>query len=147
MIKYVVGLLFNHRRDALVLIEKNRPDWQAGKLNGVGGKVEGDETPALAMSREFFEEAGIALFDWVPLVRLYRPNGFEVYFFSLESERARDVITKTDEKVVTVGIENHRIVPAWIGQCVPNLGWLVPMALDPCLRRDDFIGIPDVRGN
>jgi 8-oxo-dGTP diphosphatase len=46
MIKYVVGFLFNEGKTKVVLIKKNRPDWQKGYFNGVGGKIEGDETPA-----------------------------------------------------------------------------------------------------
>lgn len=47
-------------RGDVLLILKNRPDWQAGKLNGVGGKVEDyDLGPYAAMIREFYEETGI----------------------------------------------------------------------------------------
>ena len=42
----------------VVLTHKNRPAWQAGKLNGVGGKIELLESPVAAMVREF--ELGLA---------------------------------------------------------------------------------------
>ena len=61
MQEYVVGFLFDEdaRRyhktghGNVVLIEKNRPAWQAGRLNGVGGHIEIGETPDEAISREF----------------------------------------------------------------------------------------------
>ncbi len=36
---YVVGFMFTEDEKQVVLIEKKRPEWQAGKLNGVGGKI------------------------------------------------------------------------------------------------------------
>jgi 8-oxo-dGTP diphosphatase len=54
---WVVGFVFKNR-DEVTLVMKNRPEWQKGKLNGVGGKIEAGETSAQAMRREFKEEAG-----------------------------------------------------------------------------------------
>ena len=59
VMKYVVGYCFDPYFEHVVLIEKARPEWQAGKLNGVGGKIEPKETPRRAMVREFQEEAGV----------------------------------------------------------------------------------------
>ena len=53
MKEYVVGFMFSEE------ILKNKPDWQAGRLNGVGGKVEPNEYPDQAMVREFEEETGV----------------------------------------------------------------------------------------
>ena len=39
-IKYVTGFLFSPDKKSVVLINKNRPAFQVGKLNGVGGKIE-----------------------------------------------------------------------------------------------------------
>ncbi len=39
MERYVVGFCFNGDMSKVVLIQKNRPAWQVGKLNGVGGMV------------------------------------------------------------------------------------------------------------
>lgn len=55
---YVLGFCFNAALNKVVLIRKNRPQWQAGKLNGVGGHVEPWELPLGAMVREFREESG-----------------------------------------------------------------------------------------
>ncbi|HSI37253.1 MAG TPA: NUDIX domain-containing protein, partial [Tepidisphaeraceae bacterium] len=58
---YVCSFAFPPARDRVLLIRKNRPAWQAGKLNGVGGKIEPGETPRQAARREFEEETGLAL--------------------------------------------------------------------------------------
>lgn len=55
--RYCLG--FGYFVDRVVLIEKKRPAWQKGFLNGLGGEIEGNETPQQAMTREFIEETGI----------------------------------------------------------------------------------------
>jgi 8-oxo-dGTP diphosphatase len=62
MKKYVVGFLISG--SLVSLIKKNRPEWQKGKINGIGGKIEKGETPEQAMKREFYEEAGIRINKW-----------------------------------------------------------------------------------
>jgi len=60
MIKYVCGFAFTEDGKQVLLISKNRPEWQRGRLNGVGGKIESfDKSPAYAMVREFEEETGL----------------------------------------------------------------------------------------
>lgn len=56
---YVLGFLFSNFDVAL--IKKTHPEYQKGKLNGIGGKIEPRETPLEAMEREFFEETGFKL--------------------------------------------------------------------------------------
>src|SRR5215208_5596620 len=67
---YACGFLFSPDRQRVLLIRKRRPAWQAGKLNGVGGKIERDESPAEAMRREFREEAGLDVRDWQEVLTL-----------------------------------------------------------------------------
>lgn len=55
--KYVIGFAFVG--DDVLLIKKTKPAWQAGRYNGVGGKIEASELPLNAMHREFMEETGI----------------------------------------------------------------------------------------
>ena len=43
--EYVAGFLFSRDGSLLALILKNKPDWQKGKLNAIGGKIEDGETP------------------------------------------------------------------------------------------------------
>ena len=52
---YVLGFMFSPDMERILLMRKNRPEFQAGKFNGIGGKIEGTETPLQAMIREFEE--------------------------------------------------------------------------------------------
>jgi 8-oxo-dGTP pyrophosphatase MutT (NUDIX family) len=61
--RYVLGFVMDERKEKIVLIHKNRPDFQAGKLNGLGGKIEEGETPEDAIKREIEEESGLVISD------------------------------------------------------------------------------------
>lgn len=80
MTEYSTGFMFDGTRVALIL--KKRPNWQQGRMNGVGGHIEAGETPAEAMAREFEEETGFKTLpeDWNPLVVLSGAD-FRVHFF------------------------------------------------------------------
>ena len=124
-IKYVCGFLFSPDFKHVVLIRKNRPEFQIGKCNGVGGKIEENETPSQAMKREFFEEAGLMVDDWKELA-IISGNDWEVYFHYAISDKYLSVETKTDEI-----IEIHYVFNIPNIEVIPNLKWLIPMALDP----------------
>lgn len=123
MMQYVAGLLYSDDGLQVTLILKNRPDWQAGLFNAVGGKIELGELPHMAMKREFIEEAGVDI-DWDARFVLEGPD-YEVHFFSCHSSAAlNNVRTCTDE---TVHIEDTYGLPENI---IPNLWWIVPMMND-----------------
>lgn len=125
MCKYVVGLLFSEDKSKIVLIRKNRPEWQVGLYNGVGGKVEENESEQEAMVREFFEETDSIYYDWNLFSIITNDNGDEVYFYWKTSCSYDDVQTKTDEPVSVHEIENVFNLPL-----VHNLQWIIKMALD-----------------
>ena len=131
MIKYVTGFLFSPDKQSVVLINKNRPDWQRGFKNGVGGKIEENETPLMAMRREFFEETGVEIEDWKEFAIISGP-GYEVYFHSAVSEKYLLVESKTDEEVFFYELSE---LPEL--NVIRNTRWLIPMALhgsqDKCL--------------
>jgi 8-oxo-dGTP diphosphatase len=140
---YVCGFLFtpiNHPLLGVVdvkvaLIKKNRPKWQAGLYNGIGGKVEPGETPHLAIRREFWEETGTTIDNWKPFCTLIHsavmsksmPSGpWTVYFF-----KAFEVATlqsPTDEEVKWWDV--RAIANRLNNYFVPNLQWLIPMAME-----------------
>lgn len=144
MQSYVAGLMFNEARDRVALVLKNRPDWQRGKFNAIGGKIEStDHGPFTAMEREFKEETGVLYDGWTPFVRLFRQNEYEVFFFLAFTDKMYDVTTVEDEPVFHYSVEdavNYLNV-------LPNLKWMIPMALDPCVGKGRFIEIEDVAGN
>jgi 8-oxo-dGTP diphosphatase len=127
---YVVGFMMNSEMTQVVLIRKNRPAAQVGKLNGVGGKVEQGETPLEAMTREFREETGMETSGW-KLFSIYNGGDmgvpgslFEIYFYWLTGDISQ-ARTVTDEEVHIVDIDSL----ATRLDKMSNLAWLVQMAL------------------
>ena len=79
MRKFVLGFLFDGNGN-VALIEKNRPEWQKGRLNGVGGQIEKGESPSQAIVREFQEEAGPEI-SWRQFCVL-KGDGYRLYCFT-----------------------------------------------------------------
>lgn len=66
---YVAGFAFDKSLENVLMIRKTKPEWQAGLLNGIGGKIESyDHDVWAAQSREFWEETGLI----VPPLRWYK---------------------------------------------------------------------------
>jgi len=124
---YVCGFYFDSTFEQVVLIWKNKPKWQAGKLNGVGGKIEKGELPITAMRREFHEETGIFHNEWVDLIVL-QGEDWRVYFFCAigKVNEFEYVETKEDEEIAK--IEVNRLLANEYAH-IPNLEWLIPMAM------------------
>lgn len=61
MKEYVVSFLFTPDYKNVWLVKKEKPEWQKGSLNGIGGKIELKEMPSIAAIRELKEETGIEL--------------------------------------------------------------------------------------
>lgn len=82
MTRYALGFLFHDSFQEVLLIRKNKPDWQAGKLNGIGGHIDHDETATDCMNREFKEEVA---YDGPPFIwkefALLNGYDFQVYCF------------------------------------------------------------------
>lgn len=130
--RYVVGFMFSPSCRSVLLIKKNRPDWQKGKLNGVGGKIEPtDLSPATAMQREFYEETGIAYGRWEHFATLSGAYAV-VYVFRCWSSLHEHAQTKTDEEVGRYFTDS---LPANI---LPNLKFLIPFALTPGYEHTTF---------
>lgn len=106
----------------VVLIEKQRPDWQKGRLNGVGGHVELSESPWDAMAREYAEETGDENKPaWVYCLTMHIGD-CRIYFFKAFSS-STTAHTTTDEKVHVVPLN---ALPD--DRLLPNLRWLIPFA-------------------
>lgn len=124
MTYFCLGFLFSRSLDQVLLIRKNRPAWQAGKLNGIGGKIEPNETPIEAMRREFWEEAGLSITDWTKFARLAKPFEFCVDCFYAVGE-PNHAKTQTDEVLEVWSLPLFYNVPV-----ISNLHWLLPLAQD-----------------
>jgi 8-oxo-dGTP diphosphatase len=121
--QFVTGFLFSDSGRQLVVIHKNRPAWQAGKVNVPGGKVEPGETPLRAISREWFEETGSAVFEW-DLFAVIEGADFELScFMNFSTAQLLRCHTATDELI------DFAAVDALPANMLPNARWLIAMAL------------------
>lgn len=139
--EYVLGFAFAPpvgREEAVLLIEKRRPDWMAGMLNGLGGHIEPGETPADAMKREGGEEVvsvdgGPAPpFAWQPVCSFGEAGRWRCHVFRALDAPIHDLVAGTDERVLVVrfsGALGGRL------QLAPHVGWLIPLCLVRELRQ------------
>lgn len=128
MQQYVVGFLFSEDGKEVLLIRKTKPSWQAGRLNGVGGKVETGETPAEAMRREMKEEADLDIADWEHYAILEGEGRYQVHMFRAQANGRPAPQSLTEE---VVSWEKFRPLPE---HAIGNLSWLIPLALDRDLK-------------
>lgn len=124
---YCLGFIFDHLKKRVVLIEKNKPDWQAGKMNGVGGRIEFGELPLTAMVRETKEEAGIETSsdDWTYLGQMTSAS-WSVFVYACVVNRKKFQFPK----IVTEGRVEDWLLSSLPKNVINNLTWLIPMALD-----------------
>jgi 8-oxo-dGTP pyrophosphatase MutT (NUDIX family) len=156
--EYVVGFLFDEYFENVVLINKKRPKWQNGKLNGVGGHVELNETAAEAMSREFKEETGlhVPMEEWDQFAEVYGSD-YLVNFFFAKRDLYEFPLWKDSKNIpkrlfrillmaASFGLIMFPVVKSTTDEeieilrledlcgnerVIPNLKWLIPLALDP----------------
>lgn len=126
---YVAGFAFDGEGNVL-LIEKRRPAFQAGRLNGLGGRVAPEDGGSClaAMVREFEEECGLRTSerDWRHYVTIHnRATGTVVDFLVAFDVDLRGARTTTDE---SVAIYPANLVPQ--ARLVEHVRWLLPLALD-----------------
>lgn len=128
--RYVCGILLSG--DAVLMLVKNRPEWQDGRLNFFGGKVEAGESAMDAMVREADEELGPncarEVRDWRYLMSEDGP-GYSVAFFVGHLDPAMIAVTPAQNDVAEV-FEWHPVthLPSNV---IGNCRWILAMALDP----------------
>jgi 8-oxo-dGTP diphosphatase len=124
---YALGFAFDSKQENILLITKNRPAWQAGKWNGIGGKVEPGELPINCMIREFEEETGLRTeaAQWSFITVLDNPH-FVVHAYCMRSDDIFNAKTMTDEVVTCAPVQLDLIRM----HSLSNLSWLIGLALD-----------------
>lgn len=103
---YVVGIVTDGSK--ILLLRKNNPDWQKGLYNGVGGKVDLDETPFEAIIRECQKEVGLEISNWSEIETIPLQSGVDLtYFFAvIEEEELKKAQSLQDERVEFFDIDN-----------------------------------------
>ena len=132
---FVVGFQFNKDGTRVALIRKGHPEWQSGLLNGIGGHVELGESAPAAMLREFCEETGVSQEHtrWRNFASIRTWTGNLVDFFSSFTDEVDLVRTATDEEVAVFNVSS---VPTLKERALPNLMWLIPLALSMSVNGD-----------
>lgn len=124
MTDFVLGFAFH--KSKVALIRKTRPEWQAGKLNGLGGHIENYEPPIEAMAREFHEEAGLFTYQWEQKVKMVS-GSHTIYVFTTDLEHGNILYTTEEGRVDMYNWRNIAGLAALGAEAVPNLAWLLPM--------------------
>lgn len=134
MKQYVLGFAFSRDHKDIVLISKIKPQWQAGKLNGVGGKVEPNEKRFYAMIREFKEETGVDtnITQWQLFAKMIFTDDItgipsEVHCFKLFDNLIYDCKTIEEEEIIRISVDT---VLGGFTPIMHNLPILILLALN-----------------
>jgi 8-oxo-dGTP pyrophosphatase MutT (NUDIX family) len=134
--RYVVGFIFNEAFDRILLVFKNRPAWQSGLLNGVGGKIEArDKTPLAAMEREFAEETfARTKIDWRYVGRRFRmpvtpeqDASYEMFVYAATHPDIRALVYDARNNCPAYPVsyfQQNGTVPTF-----PKIAWKVPKVI------------------
>lgn len=125
---YVLGFAFTPD-GKVALINKKRPAWQDGKLNGIGGKVEITEDSVSAMIREFKEETGVEVpaEAWLYRGRMFGEN-WSVFVFTCTLATIRNVRTMEDEPVRLYSLDYPQ---EWQDRTIENVMALIHLCRIP----------------
>ena len=126
MKKYTLGFIFNSSMDKVLLVHKLSPEWQRGKLNGLGGKLEPGEGGLDCIVREVREESGLSTEKdaWVRLGNLASDDWSVDVFALVYTGNSNDARSLEKEKVEWFAVQK---LPANV---IDNLPWLVAFAID-----------------
>lgn len=122
--KTTLAFLFDPAHTQVLLIKKNRPPWQAGRYNGLGGKLEKGDTDATdAVLREIKEETGQQLTESdLRQVGTMASSDWHVEIFTSTIDQSASLPTIIPEGA----LEWHPVdsIPA---TAIDNLQWLIPL--------------------
>jgi 8-oxo-dGTP pyrophosphatase MutT (NUDIX family) len=115
---------FTKQQDVLLVL-KDKPKWQQGRLNLPGGKIEDGETPEEAAERELKEETG-----YEPLVPLRKmglmiDGSSDIHCFKAVVDYNKPVAPR-DEETQQIAWHDWLVVRSdW--RLIPNLQAIIPL--------------------
>ncbi len=126
MKQYTVGFIFSEDLEKVLLIHKTAPDWQKGKINGIGGKLEEGEELVDCMVRETLEETGVKTEpdNWVYTGAIKGAGDLISTFGYKYSGKLFDAFTFEKEKIEWFPVGK---LPE---NMIMNLTWLIPLTLE-----------------
>lgn len=144
---YVLGFIVCLDTKEVVLIKKNKPEFQKGFYNGIGGKIEEDdkEDAQLAMSRECKEECGlyIAPSEWIAFCNMNSDESIdkvsdswnvECFITYIPLSVLNTIRSITDEEVTRFNLDKIYLESQLLG----NVAWLIRMGLDYTYNKGPF---------
>ena len=135
---YVLGFVVNVDESKILLVEKQKPDWQRFRWNGIGGKIEPKESPFEAMDREGYEETNCR-YDFQHVITFVCPGGTVFVYLAKTPSMEIPFEQVEDEKLLVWGINS---LPEKI---MNNLKYLIPLALSkvkkPVMLQQNTLGV------
>lgn len=123
---YCLGFIFDKNRSINLMVQKDRPKWQEGLLNGIGGKVEEGEERIDAMVRECYEETGLDIpeSDWI-YGGVLKGHGWEcnIYYtthediFQARTMETEEIVQRSTRDLILGRFETVSHAPALVQLC------------------------------
>jgi hypothetical protein len=142
--RYVLGFVFSDDHQWVLLTQKTHaPDSEIGrtmigKLNGIGGKCEPAEPAFVAMRRETIEETfGVLNPEWTLFCSMHCAGEWScdcfVGFVPPDKLRSVPSVNDAGESLLVLPLVS---LMCGFRECMANVRWLIPMALEGGLRGD-----------
>lgn len=119
--RYCCGFIFSYDQSQALLMLKCKPDWQRGRYNGIGGKCNDGEPYGDAMAREQREEILGHVESWRLYAILDTEHAEVAFFFG--HGHVGQIFSRENEIVQAFDVAKLPL------NALPNVHWLVPMAL------------------
>lgn len=134
---FSVGFIFNKDLKKVLLMHKTKPEFQAGKLNGLGGKIEGNETSVENFVREIKEEANLDL-EKEKCIYIGKMQGRDWWCDTFGYIYDGDINDAKSMEIEQIEWFDLKHLPE---NLLENVGWLIEITLDKIKHKNftDFI--------